>query len=448
MTTGAQRDGRRQRRGQGDERAVVDDEAPTLADRVTAALTRAQHTRAVRALMRYIKARGGLLAGGITYSALFSVFAALTIGYTAFMAVLGERTELRESVITAVNNALPGIIDTGKNDGLVKPDALILDTALSFTSIVALAVLLWTAISMMKGVRRSVRAMFGIVTPKENFVLTKGRDLLGFLGIALALVLTAGLTIAAGTAGGWVMALIGVTGAVAAWSLRLLGLLVALAVDMAVIMLLVRGLAGVRVPRRDLLLGALLGGIASGALRVGGTTLVGSADNPLLAAAGALITILLWLNLLSRVFLVVAAWMANPPAPPKPLSREDTRFDEDPNYVTLSVPGTLDWNYQATTGVVEVARPRRRAAREDDLRALGEGGEEILARHREDERVMTEARRHALERAQHDAHWGGLIGRLRDAAREWTQRSRRRRWETEDAVAKRDEERRRLREGR
>ncbi len=42
-------------------------------------------TRLARALARYGQVNGALLCGGIAYSAIFSVFAGLTIGFTVFM---------------------------------------------------------------------------------------------------------------------------------------------------------------------------------------------------------------------------------------------------------------------------------------------------------------------------------------------------------------------------
>ena len=61
-----------------------------------------KHTRPARANARFGARSGGVLTGGIAYAALFSVFAALTIGYTIFMAVLGDNDELRQQVLDAV----------------------------------------------------------------------------------------------------------------------------------------------------------------------------------------------------------------------------------------------------------------------------------------------------------------------------------------------------------
>lgn len=423
------------------------DVGPTIAQRVQALLGWWTHSRLGRTLARYGTGRGGLLAGGITYSALFSIFAALAIGYSAFMAVLGSNEELRSSVIEAINEALPGIIDTGDNGGLVSPDALIdaVGTGLNLTTIIAAAVLLWTASSVMTALKRSIRTMFGIVVPKENFVATKARDFAGFFVLAIAIVLTASLSIAAGTAGTWVMEQLGIDGAFAAWTLRILGFAVALAVDTTVFVLLFRVLAGVRAPRRDVWLGALVGGVAAGVLRFFGTSLVGGADNPLLAAGAALITLLLWINLLARVTLMVAAWTANPPAPPKPKDPAATRFDQQPNFVTLSVPETLSWDYEAITGTVQASEEYRESVAAGDLERLGEEGAQVLTERREEIAEREWAERVQQDERRKDEYWGGFFGSLRRRRSAKRHRRLERRFCREDARAAQAAHRRRAR---
>ena len=104
---------------------------------------RVKSSRVMRTVQRYGKARGGLLAGGIAYSALFSIVAALTIAWTVFMATVGGDPRLRSQVIEAVNSTLPGILKNGSGQGMVDPDALVLDSALNPASIIAAFVLLW-----------------------------------------------------------------------------------------------------------------------------------------------------------------------------------------------------------------------------------------------------------------------------------------------------------------
>ncbi|MFC4554293.1 YihY/virulence factor BrkB family protein [Georgenia faecalis] len=374
-----------------------------LAARVRAGAEAVQHSRVGRAVARYFNGRGGLLAGGVTYSALFSISAALTIGYTAFVTVLGDDATLRRSVLDALNDALPGVVSVGGRRGLIDPDSLILSTALGPASIAAAAVLVWTAISMMNALRRSIQTMFGIVSPLENMVRSRLRDLGAFVLLALAVLVTAVLGIGAGAAGGWVVDLLGIQGTLAAVLLRVAGIGVVLVVDCSVFVMLFRVLAGVRAPRRDLLVGALVGGVAASALRQLGTSVVvGRADDPILASFAALATLLLWVNLLARITLFIAAWTANPPAPPRPKDPEATHFGERPNYVTVSVPATLEWDYDATTGTVQPSADDRDAVAEEDLRRAGPAGEAVLearterqaARDRERELA---ARAHELE---------------------------------------------------
>src|SRR3954468_9097882 len=92
-------------------------ERPGLVARGKAAWDWVKHTRAMRANARFGARNGGVLTGGIAYATLFSVFAALTIGYTIFMAVLGDNERLRAQMLDAIDSALPGLIDTGDGNG-------------------------------------------------------------------------------------------------------------------------------------------------------------------------------------------------------------------------------------------------------------------------------------------------------------------------------------------
>ncbi|GAB94909.1 hypothetical protein KILIM_014_00450 [Kineosphaera limosa NBRC 100340] len=331
-----------------------------------------KESRPVRALQRYGKARGGLLAGGIAYSAIFSIVAALTIAWTVFMATIGGNEELRSQVIEAVNEALPGILQDGSGQGMINPDALVLDSAVNVASIVAALVLLWTAIGMMTNIRSCVQDMFGIVAPVENPVLQKVRDLLGFIAMAFGIVSSALLGTAASTLGQVVIGFIGLDGSpVASFLVRAGGLLAAAAMSAVTFAFLFRVTAAVRPLRKDLWLGSAVGGVAVQVILFLGTSIVSSvSDNPLLAASASLATLLLFVNLLARVLLMVAAFTANPPAPNMPQDPREVHFKETPNFVTESAPHTLHWDHQDVTGQVSVddtLNPDYRAPKPGDL---------------------------------------------------------------------------------
>lgn len=364
-----------------------------------------QGTRVGRMNARYGVARGAQLAGGIAYAALFSVFAALTIAFTVFMRIIGDNEELRDAVVDAIDSALPGIVDTGENNGAIAPEDLVMTDGLTWASVVAVVALLFSALAVMGALSGSVRAMFGLVVPPGNIVIVKLRDLLGFVVLGLSVLLTAALGIGAGAAGDLVTSLLGLDSAVVGLLVRALALLGAFGVDLLVFVALIRVVGGARPPRRDLWRGAAIGALGSGVIRFLGTSLVGGATaNPLLASFAVIVTLLLWVNLVARLALYVSAWTANPPsAVEQQVQPADLHVGETPNFVTLSAPATLEWDHDSRTGAV-LPSEAERAAREADAsetRARESQLEAALAASREDGGFLE--RRLAARRARRAA---------------------------------------------
>ncbi|WP_136518826.1 YihY/virulence factor BrkB family protein [Cellulomonas telluris] len=270
------------------------------------------HTRPARANARFGRAGGGVLTGGIAYAALFSIFAGLTIGWTVFTAVLGRNDSLRSTVLSTVDASLPGLVDTG-GGGLLKPSQLQLSTGLSWAGLVATGVLVFTGIRAIAALRTAVRAMFG-VHPAENVVLGKLRELGGFVGIGLAVLLSAVVTLGVTTAADWLLDVVGWDEG-SGFVVRALGIAVAFLVDAALFVMLVRVLAGQAPPRRDLLGGAAIAATGLGVVRVLGTSIVSGSvqEDPVLASFAAIVVLLLWVNLIARIVLLAAAWTADPP---------------------------------------------------------------------------------------------------------------------------------------
>lgn len=323
------------------------------------ALTRAtqwwQRQRVARALTRYSTGMGGQLSGGIALTGLLSVAAALTIALTAMVGVFSRHPDFRDAVFAQIDAVLPGVIDVGGGQG-INPDNLVLDTGWNIAGIIAGLVLLNTATRVMKSLRTSLRSMFGLHNAAENFALSKLRDLGAFVGLALSILLTSLLSIGGRAAFDWVQETIGHWGIIpdTRFVLQSMTVLLGLVVDGAVFILLFRWLAGARVPWPQLWRGALLGAVGTGALRFLGASVVANvADKPLLASATAVATLLIWLNVAARVTLIAAAWTADPPAPPK-LTKDRLQHQEHtPNYVSVSAPETLEWDYGAFTGLVQ-----------------------------------------------------------------------------------------------
>lgn len=276
-------------------------------------------TRAGRTVARFDAANGAVLSGGMAYAALFSLFAALTIGYTLFVRVLGGNVELRDAVLSQVDTWIPGLVDTGSG-GVLSPSDLVLSTGLSWTSVVAAAVLLWSATNFMGALRTSVRAMFGETENGGNPVTERLRQLLGFVLLGVGVLVTAAASVAVSAAVPWVLESLGLDGGAVSFAVRAGGALVTLALDAAVVAAVVRWVGGVHVPLRDLLAGSLAVGVVAGALRYLGTEVVttAAARNALLASFAVVVTILVLVNLLARILLLATAWMSLADPDPDP----------------------------------------------------------------------------------------------------------------------------------
>ncbi|EEH64132.1 ribonuclease BN-like family protein [Gleimia coleocanis DSM 15436] len=310
------------------------------------------HSRVGRALARYGLKRGHLLAGGISYVAMFSITAAVAIGWTIFMAVLGHNEPLRVSTLTAIDKAMPGLLITpdDPNNGLLNPDSLILKSPFTIAGFIATVSLFLSASRVMAALKTSLWSMFGIVHLPDKPVVAQVRDYAGFFLLTLGVLVTAALGVLTSTLSTLVIEALGISGAFSTFLLQASSLLIAFLVDAVVFAILVRFIAGVRVPKWDLIWGSLMLGVASGAVRYLGTSAVGSVNDPVLAAGAAVITLMLWINLIARLVLMIAAWMANPPFAGAAKNKAHVHGVSFPNYVSMSAPETLDWPRHTLTG--------------------------------------------------------------------------------------------------
>jgi len=294
----------------------VDDRLARVRDRSLTVYDWFKSLRAVRSWYWYIDRRGALLCGGIAYTAIFSLFAGLTIAFTVFSRTLASRPELQVAVFKQINTWLPGLIKTPENEnGVVAPSDLLLSSALTWTSVIAAVVFLWTAIGFMRALRISVRSMFDQPVVGVSPVLSKVWELLGFAILGAMIVASAAASIVSQTISRQVQDLFG--GSVLIAQITALGTAaVGVALDALLVYLIIRVVARVRPRRRrDVFLACVAAGLVSGVLRWAGTSVVaaGAERNALLAAFAGLVTVLVLVNFVARVLLLVCAWMYDPP---------------------------------------------------------------------------------------------------------------------------------------
>lgn len=274
---------------------------------------RVQRTRPWRTFSHFTDVGGSVLSGGMSYQALFAVFAALWVGFGVFGLMLADRTELLHSLIEQINVFVPGLIGDG-DDGAVRTGLLLQARALNWTSAIAAGALLWVVLNWFTGTRRAIRIVFGLdVKQYRNAVLLKLRDLVLALIFGVAILVSAALTVFSSNLTAVIFAWL--DWSPENWLLGTMGGLVRYGAmyvfDVLVLMAMHRFLAEVRVPRLRLLMGCALGGAALLGLKMLGAALLGGASsNPLLASFAVFFGLLIWFNFICRVLLLTAAWIA------------------------------------------------------------------------------------------------------------------------------------------
>ena len=283
-----------------------------LRDGIGRLVKRIQGLKPVRVLTHYSNERGPILSQGLSWQAVFAVFAALWVAFAIAGFVIKANPDLRDGLFDFIAVNVPGLIDTG-DGGAIRPDDLLSADILGWTGAVAAVVLLWTALGWLGSGRDAVRAMFGLPGAPTNFLLLKLKDLGLALGFGMLLLGSAAISVVSTSALGDVLDWAGIhdesTAAVIA--VRGVGLLIVLVVDTILLGAFYRFVAGIRIPLRLLLPGTLLAAAALGVLKALGSSLLGGAtNNPLLAGFAVIIGLLIWFNLICQVILLGAAWIA------------------------------------------------------------------------------------------------------------------------------------------
>ena len=270
---------------------------------------RIQRLKPYRANQRYNEVRGNLLSAGIAYYAFFSVFPAFAIAAVVFGFVLRGNPELLARVGTALNNALPGFVKTPENPtGLItlEPPNLSL---LTITGIVAVVILVLSALGWIASYRDGIRAALGAEGSPGNFLTDKLRDLGVFALQGVAFLVSAAVTSILAAASGWISERVGLGDS--AFVVQIAGYVVGYAIDVAILVLLLRVLSGVDLPWPVLRQAALVGSLLLTVLKLFGAQLISNATkSPLLGSVVAVVGLLFWLNLIARIVILSASWAA------------------------------------------------------------------------------------------------------------------------------------------
>ena len=269
----------------------------------------------IRVWRHFLIHNGFLLGAGISYQALFAIFAAIYVAFAITVLWLGGNEDAVNAMIALINSYIPGLI--GDNGVItteeVQQVASSTSGVLGVTGLIALGAVIWTAIGWVTYSRRGVRDIFGLPPDRRSYVLLKARDLLAAIIFGAALIIGALLTWVSSWLLTWILSLVGVdsTTVIVDSSIRIGSVIVSFVINASALAALFRFLTGTSLRWRVIWPGALLGGAALTVLQFGaGLLLSYTPSNPLLATFAIFVGLLLWFKISGIIMLVAAAWIA------------------------------------------------------------------------------------------------------------------------------------------
>jgi membrane protein len=296
--------------------SATDRRLDVAVERATALTRRTLGLFPVRVWRHFLQHNGFLLAAGVSYQALFAIFAAIYLAFAIAGLWLGGSEEAVNGLIDIINNYIPNLI---LDEGGVFTPAQVQEIAsntsgfLGITGLIALGTVIWTAIGWVTFSRRAVRDIFGLEPDRRSYLLLKARDLLAALIFGVALIVGSALSSASAAVLSWVLSLLG-------WdagseglniSIRIGTVLVSFVLLTGALAAMVRFLTGTSLHWGTIWPGALLGGAAMTVLQFGvGFLLSYTPSNPLLATFAIFVGLLLWFRVNGVVMLVAASWIA------------------------------------------------------------------------------------------------------------------------------------------
>lgn len=263
---------------------------------------RAEATPLGRSIVRYQHFRGNRLAGAVTFYGYLSVFPLLVVGFAVTLRVLGADAVAQFE--DTVEEYIPGI-----SQELALPEVRQQATTVGAVGLIALVV---TGLGWVDAQRASVRAMWGLPDRDDNVVLRKIKDLAALIGLGALIVLSFLATSWATGVASQVLDWLQVERSTAAQTgLHWFGIVLSGLTSVVLMGYLIAGLPRIRMRRKVWLTGALVGGLAfelSKHLLVG--YLSGIASRSTYGAFGVPIALAVWIYVMARLIMAVAAWSA------------------------------------------------------------------------------------------------------------------------------------------
>jgi membrane protein len=262
----------------------------------------------IRAFGRYQADAGDRQAAAVTFFGFLSFFPILALATSILSYAVGD--DAVSTVVSQVNSYAPGLADQLKLEEILTDDE-----AASAAAGVGLVGLLYSGLGWVDALREAIRAIWHHNVKAGNIVVKKAKDVVILLGLGITVLLSIGISAAAGAFTDFAFDLVGLEKTpVAKAFASLLGIVLGLMTSTALFLYLFWRLPKVQSPFRRIIKGAVLAGVLFEVLKqVGALYIQRTTENPVYGSFAVVVGLLIWINIVSRMLLICAAWTVTAP---------------------------------------------------------------------------------------------------------------------------------------
>ena len=258
-----------------------------------------------RAGGRYERTHGDLLAAGVTYFAFLGLFPVLLLVASIFGLFLAGDALLQQQMFDAIRETFPGEL----GEQLVHEVSSAVGSA-GVTGLVGLVGFLYAGLRTVDKLRIGMELIWKGGVEKSDVLRDNLQDLLALVALGGIGVVSLGITGAVTQESSRVMKLLGLSDergyGVLTW---VIGITLAMAVDVVIFLWLLRVVPSISYPLRRLLPGALFGAAGFEVLKlIGGYYLSLISHSVTASAFGGAVGLLVWINVVARFAFFTAAW--------------------------------------------------------------------------------------------------------------------------------------------
>ena len=262
----------------------------------------------LRAFGRYQADAGDRQAAAVTFFGFLSFFPILALATSVLSYALGE--DAVSTVVDQVNAYAPGLADQ-----LQLREILTDNTTAGAAGAIGLLGLLYSGLGWVDALREAVRVVWHHNVRAGNVVVKKAKDVLILAGLGATILLSVAVSAATGAFSSFALEQVGLDTSPAALVVtRVVGIALGLLTSFAIFIFLFWRLPKVQSPFGKVAQGALLAAVLFELLkRVGAFYIDRTTQNPIYGSFAVIVGLLVWINIVSRMLLICAAWTVTAP---------------------------------------------------------------------------------------------------------------------------------------